>query len=70
MGTRPNTQGLNSAWRWVQEQRQAGVFRGEVIGPLGLEIKMKRGPHEQRLAQNLEQVRLAGCSEGRMQRGV
>jgi hypothetical protein len=52
----PNTQGLDSAWRWVQQQKAAGAFRGEVIGPLGLEMKVKRGPHAERLAQNLEQV--------------
>ncbi|KAF6257582.1 hypothetical protein COO60DRAFT_1219288 [Scenedesmus sp. NREL 46B-D3] len=55
MGSRPNTHGLNSAWRWVQAQKAAGVFRGEVIGPLGLEIKVRRGLHAERLAQNLEQ---------------
>lgn len=57
-----NTQGLVDAWRWVQQQRAAGAFKGEVIGPLGLEVKVRRGPHAERLAQNLEQVRLgAGC---------
>jgi hypothetical protein len=60
MSTRNNTQGLNAAWRWVQQQKAAGAFRGEVIGPLGLEVKVKRGPHAERLAQNLEQVTLVG----------
>ncbi|WIA31719.1 hypothetical protein OEZ86_002595 [Tetradesmus obliquus] len=51
-----NTQGLVDAWRWVQQQRAAGAFKGEVIGPLGLEVKVRRGPHAERLAQNLEQA--------------
>jgi hypothetical protein len=46
----------------VQQQRQAGAFKGEVIGPLGMEIQVKKGPHMQRLAQNLEQVRVVGWS--------
>jgi hypothetical protein len=61
MSSRRNTQGLNEAWRWVQQQKAAGAFRGEVIGPLGLEIKVKRGPHAERLAQHLEQVGCCGC---------
>lgn len=57
MATHRGMQGLGGAWRWVQQQRAAGAFKGGVIGPLGLEIKVKRGPHAERLAQNLEQVR-------------
>jgi hypothetical protein len=58
----PSTQGLLDAYRWVQQQKAAGAFRGEVIGPLGLEMKVKRGPHAERLAQNLEQVQVSdGC---------
>ncbi|WIA11591.1 hypothetical protein OEZ85_011696 [Tetradesmus obliquus] len=56
MATHRGMQGLGGAWRWVQQQHAAGAFKGEVIGPLGLEIKVKRGRHAERLAQNLEQA--------------
>lgn len=45
--------GLDAAMHWVNQQRQQGAFKGEVAGPLGLEIKVKMGKY----APFLEQVR-------------
>eukprot|EP00879_Flechtneria_rotunda_P030740 GHRR01033413.1.p1 GENE.GHRR01033413.1~~GHRR01033413.1.p1 ORF type:complete len:1070 (+),score=417.49 GHRR01033413.1:424-3210(+) len=33
--------GLDSATDWVNRQRAADAFKGEVVGPIGLEIKVK-----------------------------
>eukprot|EP00775_Hariotina_reticulata_P010125 gene10125-10283_t len=40
MSSRKGMQGLADAARWVDQQRQAGVFQGPVLGPLGADIRM------------------------------
>eukprot|EP00877_Chromochloris_zofingiensis_P011380 jgi/Chrzof1/6496/Cz18g13140.t1 len=33
--------GARSAWEWVESQKRAGAFKGEVYGPIALDINMK-----------------------------
>eukprot|EP00877_Chromochloris_zofingiensis_P013025 jgi/Chrzof1/7977/UNPLg00901.t1 len=33
--------GARSAWEWVEQQKKEGAFKGEVYGPIALEINMK-----------------------------
>lgn len=49
---------LDNAAQWVEQQKAAGRFKGDVVGPLGLEMQIKLT----RYAHYLEQVRIASGS--------
>lgn len=46
---------MDTAIKWIKQQKQRGAFRGEVMGPLGLEMRVRLLEY----AHLLEQV---GCS--------
>jgi hypothetical protein len=52
---------LHNFTQWVQQQQRAGNFVGQVVGPLGVEIKLKSRVNGRQLdgkwVSNLEQVR-------------
>jgi hypothetical protein len=56
----------------VNQMRSEGLFRGQVVGPLGVEVKVRKSINGQPVAPNwvanLEQVRQAG-DEGAVGRG-
>lgn len=61
---RCNLEPLHKFTQWVAQQRAANMFRGQVAGPLGVEIKLKSRINGRALDRNwvanLEQVRGGG----------
>jgi hypothetical protein len=61
---RQNLEPLHRFTQWVAQQRSQGMFRGQVAGPLGVEIKVKSRingrPVDRNWVANLEQVGKCG----------
>lgn len=64
---RCNLEPLHKFTQWVAQQRAANMFRGQVAGPLGVEIKLKSRINGRALDRNwvanLEQVRGGQCTQ-------